>query len=137
MKIVELIRLEESETAGTIGVLKVDKKVMFYTLEPPDRENESGRSSIPAQQYIAKYRESPKHGPTFTVSNVPGRTWINFHPGRIVDNTEGCILLGGAIKRTGKDLETVYLEGSDAAFCEFMKLMEGEEKFHLTIKEEY
>lgn len=132
MKIVELIRLEETEH-GTMGVLRIDKEVFCCTLEPPDRENEVSRSSIPAQQYLCKPVESPTHGGTFEVTNVPGRTHILFHAGNVVDHTEGCILLG---QYFGKLKGNRAVLNSGNTFKQFLNDV-GRQPFKLTVYEVY
>ena len=134
MKILELIRLEETE-AGTIGVLKIDKLVFCYTLEPKDMENQANISSIPAQQYLCKRVESPSHGDVFEVTGVPGRAHILFHSGNTIRDTAGCILLGDKIG---------FLDGkargilqSRSAFYSFMDILNREQTLHLTISEVY
>jgi hypothetical protein len=96
MKIVEIIRLEESEQ-GTIGVLKLDKEVFCWTFEPADRLNKPNESCIPIQQYICRRVRSPKFGETFMINDVPGRTNVLFHKGNTADDTLGCVLLGQTI----------------------------------------
>ena len=93
LPILEIIRLEENEF-GTFGILKIQKELFCFTLEPSDRLNEPLKSSIPAQQYICLRYQSPKFGETFKIINVPGRTGILFHSGNTSDDTKGCILLG-------------------------------------------
>jgi len=133
MKIVELIRLEESEQ-GTFGVLRINKQVFCVTLEPHDMENEPFESSIPAQQYICEKAKSVRHGHTFEVMNVPGRTDVLFHPGNRMSNTQGCILLG---QYFGKLRNERAIRNSGYTFERFKKLMEDEERFHLTVYEAY
>ena len=53
--ILELIRLEESE-AGTFGILRIQKEIALFTLEPQDRVNAVSISCIPAQQYMCRER---------------------------------------------------------------------------------
>ncbi len=132
MKIVELIRLEESES-GTFGVLRINKQVFCCTLEPADRENQVSVSSIPAQQYICRPVESPTHGGTFEVTNVPGRTHVLFHAGNVAANTEGCILLG---EHFGKLKGERAILNSGWTFKEFLREV-GREPFHLTIYEHF
>ncbi len=132
MRIVELIRLEESEQ-GTFGVLRIDKEVFCCTLEPPDRENKQNRSSIPAQQYLCKPVESPKFGGTFEVTYVPGRGQVLFHAGNIVDHTEGCILIG---QHFGKLQGQRAVLNSGDTFRKFLRQV-GRESFHLTIYERF
>ena len=133
MRIAELIRLEESEH-GTIGVLKIDKEVFCVTLEPPDKENVRNVSSIPAQQYLCRPRQSEKFGKTFEVTNVPGRTDVLFHAGNVVTHTEGCILLGESVGKL-KGQRAVLNSGN--TFKSFMEKIGLGETFHLTIREVY
>jgi hypothetical protein len=133
MKIVELIRLEESAQYGTFGVLKVNKEVVCVTLEPPDLLNRLGRSSIPAQQYICKQFQSPRYGFTYQIDNVPGRTYILFHSGNKVEDTEGCILLAQHFGKLQGDRAVL---NSGATFDRFLAVMGGR-PFHLTIREVY
>lgn len=132
MQIIELIRLEESEQ-GTIGILKLNKRVFCFTLEPPDRGNIKHISSIPAKQYRCSIYKSHRHGKTYKVEDVPGRTGIIFHAGNIVDNTGGCILLGSSV---GKLKNNRAVLNSGKTFDNFMKETIGE-ILHLTIREVY
>jgi len=134
MKVIELIRLEEDHDCGTFGVLKIDKKVFCVTLEPRDEENLISVSSIPAQQYICERHFSIKFNKTFKVKDVPGRSNFLFHPGNRIKDTAGCILLGKSFFGMQKDRG---INNSGYTFRIFMALMEGEDKFHFTIKEEY
>lgn len=133
MRIVELIRLEESDQ-GTIGVLKIDKRVFCMTLEPADRLNKRNISSIPAQQYRCGRIVSPRFGETFEVKDVPDRYGILFHALNIARDTEGCIGLG---EHVGKLRGQRAILNSGKTFERFMKEMAGHDKFHLTIREVY
>jgi hypothetical protein len=133
MVIVELIRLEESDQ-GTVGMLRIDKQLYCATLEPADRENETGVSSIPAQQYSCRRYSSAKYPKTFEVCRVPGRTNILFHSGNTAQHTHGCILLG---QHPGKLRDQRAVLNSGATFKRFMDRMNLENEFSLTIKEEY
>jgi hypothetical protein len=130
--IVELIRLEEDFLHGTFGVLKIDKEVFCVTLEPPDKENVQNVSSIPAQQYECHRYDSPKYGETFKVMHVPGRDHVLFHGGNIVSHTKGCILLA---QYFGKLKGNRAVLNSGATFKNFMRVMENQNQFHLTVKE--
>lgn len=129
--VLELIRLEEAET-GTLGILKIQKKVALFTLEPPDLLNLRGFSSIPAQQYTCKRYRSRSFGETFLITEVPDRSKVLFHWGNWRSNTEGCILLG-----TGIMWEKRGITNSKRAFEKFMVIMRQYDTIHLTIKEVY
>lgn len=133
MMILELLRLEETRQ-GTIGVLKINKEVFCYTLEPSDRLNQRNRSSIPAQQYVCHQYRSARHGETWEVTDVPGRDYILFHAGNIVAHTEGCILLGNNV---GKLRGERAVLNSGNTFALFMEVTRQKQVLHLTINEHY
>lgn len=132
--IVELIRLEEDALFGTFGILKINKEVFCVTLEPPDKENVTNISSIPAQQYHCELYDSPKYGKTFKVMNVPGRKHVLFHGGNVAKHTKGCILLA---QYFGKLKGNRAVLNSGNTFKVFMETMQGQNIFHLTIREVY
>jgi len=135
LPIIELIRLEENLEFGTFGILKIQKEVFCFTLEPPDTLNTRSESSIPAQQYICKRHISPKFGETFWIKDVPGRSFIMFHWGNWIKNTLGCILLGSTILKLKNETNQRGVGNSGNTFKEFMDLLEGFNKAHLTITE--
>jgi len=134
LPVVEIIRLEEDESFGTFGVLRINKHIFCVTLEPADRENARNVSSIPVQQYICYKQKSSKFGETFEVRNVPGRDNVLFHPGNVVEHTQGCIILA---EHFGKLKGRRAVLNSGATFESFMAIMEKVKFFHLTIFEKY
>ncbi len=129
----ELVRLEESKQ-GTLGVLKLDKEIFGFTLEPPDNENKQNISSIPTGQYTLIPYTSLTHGRTWMVTEVPGRSYILFHSGNVVTSTSGCILLGDKAKKLRGNRAVL---NSGNTFKEFKELLHGEHLAHLTITENY
>jgi len=132
--VVELIRLEEHDSFGTFGILRINKSVFCVTLEPPDRTNFQNISSIPAQQYICYQYKSSKYGKTFEVKNVPGRSHVLFHAGNMAEHTKGCIILA---EHFGKLKGQRAILNSGITFKNFMEIMKGVKFFHLTIFERY
>lgn len=132
--IVEIIRVEEHDSFGTFGILRINKSVFCVTLEPTDRENRPNMSSIPMQQYICFKHKSPKYGETFQVRKVPGRSNILFHSGNIAKHTKGCILLAQYWDKL-KGQRAVLNSGK--TFQNFMHIMKDVKFFHLTIFEKY
>lgn len=127
--IVEVIRLEEGPE-GAFGVMKISKTVFCSTLEPQDLLNKSFASNIPApQQYLCKRRNS-RWGETFEVIGVPDRTDILFHPGNLLVDTDGCIILGQYV---GKLRGERAVRNSGTTFRRFMETMKGVDEFLLTI----
>ena len=132
MKVLELIRLEDSRLHGTFGILKVSKRLFCYTLEPHDREN-GVNSSIPTGQYLCGAYSSIRHNTAYEVKNVTGRTKILIHPGNVDDETRGCILIGETL---GKLKGRSAVLNSGKTFSRLRELL-GEDDFHLTITEAY
>ncbi len=134
IKKVELIRCEQSK-AGTFGVLQIDKIVTCVTLERPWKNNAVNVSCVPAGDYMCKRINSPRHGITFEVENVKGRTHILFHIGNRIKNSKGCILTGSrfGVLGKGRNKGRAVLD-STKAFNNFMKIMENENYFPLTIR---
>lgn len=128
LTILEIIRLEEGFEKGTVGVLRINKEVFCYTLEPFDEENQRNVSSIPAQQYICKPYSSQRFPNTYEITDVPGRSHVLFHGGHL---SKGCIILFDTIP------EFVLRESNTSAFKRFMEKIRTYEKLHLTIKENY
>ena len=133
MKILEIVRLEESDN-GTFGILKINKEVFCYTLEPADRENKQSVSSIPTGQYVVKPYTSGRWGETWEITGVTDRTYILFHPGNLVSHTEGCVLLGDTVKKLNGGKLAM---NSGTTFKKFKQVLDGEEEVHLTISEVY
>jgi hypothetical protein len=131
MKILELIRLE-SWLGGTVGVLKIDKEVFCFTLEPKDLLNAINESCIPTGQYVCKRVNSPKFGNTFEVSNVPNRGNILFHAGNVAGDTLGCILEGSEV---GKLKGERAVLNSGKTFKAFLDAMQGENEAILSVSE--
>ena len=130
--IVEIVRLQEFEETGTLGIMKINKEVFCFTLEPPDRDNLSNISNIPEQQYYCERYNSNKFGETFKILDVPRRRDILFHTGNQDEDTEGCILLGEHKYNTfGRLINSVEI------FRTFMVRMTSINKFHLTIYKHY
>ena len=131
---VEIIRLEERHRYGTFGILRINKELLCVTLEPPDRLNHVGESSIPAQQYLCYPFESSKFGSTWRVADVPGRDGILFHPGNTVHNTSGCILLA---EHFGKLRGDRAILNSGNTFKMFLSILKPYGMASLTIRECY
>ena len=135
---VRLLRVEENYKFGTFGVLLVNSKLFCLTLELADLENTRSISSIPAQQYMCARYSSERYPDTFQVMNVPNRTKILIHPGNVKAHSNGCILLAqhAGLLNIGGEIERGVLN-SGKTFRAFMTLMNGVEKFSLTIKEHF
>lgn len=116
---------------GTQGVLISDGRLRFLTMEPEWKDNVRGISCIPEGSYLCKRVDTPKHGNTFEVLQVPGRDSILIHSGNTEADTEGCILLG---------MEAGEIDGKRAvlrskeAFGKFFELTNDKQTFMLNVK---
>ena len=131
--ILELIRLETGKF-GTLGILKIDKKIFCCTLEPPDKENKQNISCIPTGQYTCKRYSSAKYPDTFQIMNVTDRTKCLFHAGNDKDDTAGCVLLGQYFGKL-KSYDRAVLNSGNT-FKVFINTLKDDE-VHLTITENY
>ena len=105
----------------------------FYCLENPWLDNKPYESCIPEGLYELKLRDSEIVTRTskgmfhqgYEVVDVPNRTFIMFHVGNFVHDTEGCILVGSSF-----DFDTVdgvtqpVVWASMDGFKDFMKVMD-------------
>jgi len=132
--ILEIVRLEENFEFGTFGVLKINKELFCFTLEPRDEENASSISSIPAQQYWCQRYSSRKFPDTWQIMNVPARNNVLFHSGNVASQTQGCILLA---QHLGKLQDNRAILNSGATFQSFMNTTAESAELHLTITENY
>jgi hypothetical protein len=105
--------------------------VLCVTLEEPWRDNERNVSRIPAGEYSAHRRLSPKRAiELFELDAVPGRSNIEIHVGNTTADTEGCILLGTHFGTVNGQHGIVE---SRAAFKHWMDLLVGAERIALTV----
>jgi hypothetical protein len=102
-----LIRYASTKDS-TLGMLFRDSKYNCLILEDGHRfVKEYGKTRIPAGTYEIKLRYAggwyrrmksrfTEAHPMLWLQNVPGFTYIYFHPGNKVQNTEGCLLTGSS-----------------------------------------
>lgn len=141
-----MIRIKRvaSTKDGTFGVIFRHDGVPFaLTLERPWANNQKGKSCIPAGEYAVKrckaspdygFKDSPRFGNTFQVTNVPGRSHILFHKGNLDDDTRGCILIG---EQYGFLRGHPAILASGPGFKEFLGIMATENGFILGITEHF
>lgn len=125
----KLLRIEKGEE-GVFGVLTLNGKVVCVTLERPWLDNQQDISCIPPDIYIAQRHQSPEHGETFKIVNVPNRTDILFHIGNRIKNSKGCILTGSSYGELEGERAVL---SSSKAFIQFMTKLEGVDSFPLQI----
>lgn len=93
---VRLVR-ELDDGRCTIGKIFLPEGEMFFTLERPWLDNQTGVSCIPKPgTYHVLWRQRPNGRWTYWLSDVPGRSFILIHSGNVVGQVQGCVLLGMA-----------------------------------------
>lgn len=128
---VDLIRIEQGED-GTFGVLRLNGRAWCVTLEPPEHDNAKNISRIPRGEYVCRRVRSPRFGVVFEVADVPGRTHILLHPGNMLSDTQGCVLLG---RNFGQLQGGRAVLNSGSTFASFMEAMDGVDEFRFTIED--
>ena len=114
---------------GTLGIILLDGKPLFPTLELPWKDNQQNVSCIPAGVYKAVYMFSEKFQKNlFVLQGVQGRDLIEIHIGNTIINTHGCILIGMQFS-----LSEFAIVNSKLAFDNFM-FMAPKEGFIINIK---
>jgi hypothetical protein len=112
-----LVQRKKSSSKATIGDLYIDGIWQCVTLEDvvrPDGEKVDGATAIPADTYnviidaSTRFKRDMPH-----ILDVPNFTGVRIHSGNTDADTEGCILLGTAIK------DDDFISGSKDAFNAF------------------
>jgi len=104
---------------STIGDLYLGGVHQCFTLELSARKQEGVKNCIPCgryevvMQWSARFQMNTPH-----LLNVPGRTFIEIHPGNKPADTEGCILLG-------QTKDTDWVGSSRAAYNELVPKIEA------------
>jgi len=94
METIQIIREKHELPDATLGIMYRDGEAICATLELPWLSNQRKISCIPKGIYKTGRFKSPRNGEVFQLRDVPNRTAIQIHSGNIVDDIEGCILVG-------------------------------------------
>lgn len=117
----------------TFGLIELPNALRLFTVECPWQDNEKWISCIPEGSYVCTRHDSPSHGETFLVNNVPGRSHILFHVANTSADLHGCI---GIAKGPAIFLEKRWgLGNSTKGMTEFMRALTGIPAFELIIKQ--
>lgn len=130
-----ILERNKSTLHSTTGkLLLVDNKnnsiIQLQTLERPWIFNERKVSCIPTGTYIVKPHVSPKFGQCFKIHNVMGRSDILIHSGNVVNDTQGCILVG-LTSGSVDDGITAMIYNSRKAMAVLLALIEKEIVLHI------
>jgi hypothetical protein len=95
MNAFEIVRLNVSSVAPTMGELRIEDVHFCWTLEDPWVDNRPNISCIPTGIYRVVMALSTRYQRQMPrLLDVPGRAGILIHPGNTHKDTEGCILVG-------------------------------------------
>ena len=106
MKIlIERLNYGDKQTIGKLYLLNSLNEVVeeFWSLELPNKDNQRRISCIPEGVYKARKHNSPKHGLSLWLQDVPNRSEILIHKGNYYTDILGCILIGSSIMDINKD----------------------------------
>ena len=98
---IAVLQRQTHSDQGTFGNLTIAPEV-WCTGELPWRNNEKGKSCIPAGKYFVRPYHDEKHGDCLRFDDVQSREGILIHAGNtcgdidkgLISDTEGCILVG-------------------------------------------
>jgi hypothetical protein len=117
-----------NQTCGVLFNEQLDE--LCKTLELPWRDNERGKSCIPAGTYEVIVHKSPKFGQCFWVRGVPGRLEILIHPANFTRQLRGCIAPGLDFDDIDND-GTIDVKSSRKAMDKLLLTLSN--KFTLTV----
>lgn len=130
----ELLLQREYHKEGTNGILRIDDKILCFTIELPWRNNIRMKSCIQEGRYGVVLRYSTRHKNHLMLTGVAGRTLILIHRATNASRQlRGCIapvmeLIGHG---RGKGTERAFLLLMDTVF----KSLEKGQQVWLTIEE--
>ena len=123
-----------SDKNGTLGKIYEGDRLLWFSLEPPWKNNEKDISCIPEGTYVCHPVTSPKFGFTFEVQ-VPERESILFHSGNRANDTKGCIVMGKGNTSFIDDFVCIpAVFQSRNAMEEFRKEFQDDKYFFLEVK---
>ena len=106
MKIlIERLDYGDKQTIGKLYLLNNNNEIIedFWSLELPWKDNRRRVSCIPEGIYKARKHNSPKHGLSLWLQDVPNRSEILIHKGNYYTDILGCILIGSDLMDINKD----------------------------------
>ena len=123
------------QTIGKLYLLNSLNEVVeeFWSLELPNKDNQRRISCIPEGVYKARKHNSPKHGLSLWLQDVPNRSEILIHKGNYHTDILGCIIIGSDLADINKD---GYLDvtNSKNSIKKLMSMLEDVDGIMIEIK---
>lgn len=128
---------------GTPGRLILPSGWECSTMERPWLDNETYVSCVPPGRYPLRLRHSEvvrraskgRYAKGWEVADVPGRSYIMFHPGNTIDDSEGCILPGRVFSAWMVEEEMRWaVTSSQDTFAELMRELNNNLEWEIEIK---
>lgn len=130
MKIlIERYAYNKKQTLGKLFLLSDSETTIikaYDSLELPDKSNQRNVSCIPEGIYQAIKHQSPKHGDSLWIQNVPNRSEILIHKGNYYTDILGCILIGDDLADINRD-GIMDVTNSRNSVIELISLIEKDE----------
>ena len=131
---VERLKYADKQVVGIMKVYQGSEFVVcFAILEPPDRNNEIGKSCIPKGSYAVKHYSSKKYPNAFILQDTGVRTMILIHSGNYYTHSQGCLLIGTTHKDINKD-GYIDVASSVAALKRLNTICKNESILNITIE---
>lgn len=125
----------DKQTIGKLYLLNSLNEVVeeFWSLELPNKDNQRRISCIPEGVYKARKHNSPKHGLSLWLQDVPNRSEILIHKGNYHTDILGCIIIGSDLADINKD---GYLDvtNSKNSIKKLMSMLEDVDGIMIDIK---
>jgi hypothetical protein len=136
MKIlIERLNYGDKQTIGKLYLLNSLNEIIeeFWSLELPLKDNQKRISCIPEGVYKARKHNSPKHGLSLWLQDVPNRSEILIHKGNYHTDILGCIIIGSDLADINKD---GYLDvtNSKNSIKKLMSMLEDVDGIMIDIK---
>jgi len=94
--LIERYNYDDKQTLGRLYLLDESSHILadWHSLELPNKDNKRRVSCIPEGMYKARKHNSPKHGLSLWLQDVPNRSEILIHKGNYHSDILGCIIIG-------------------------------------------
>lgn len=124
-----LLARQRTTPEGTFGKLYIHGQLFCHTLELPWLDNAPRRSCIPDGKYLVGWVRSPRFGWVYSLSGVPGRSYIRIHPANYAGDRasgwktqlEGCIALGEHVGKLGNQHAILNSRAAVRRFADAME----------------